>query len=517
MDKDSTNLADQQYECVAEIGEGAYGKVFKARDLKNGGRFVALKRVRVQTSEEGMPLSTIREVAVLRHLETFEHPNVVRLFDVCTVSRTDRETKLTLVFEHVDQDLTTYLDKVPEPGVPTETIKDMMLQLFRGLDFLHSHRVVHRDLKPQNILVTSNGQIKLADFGLARIYSFQMALTSVVVTLWYRAPEVLLQSSYATAVDLWSVGCIFAEMFRRKPLFRGNSDVDQLGKIFDVIGLPEEEDWPNDVALPRNAFTSRPAQPIEKFVPDIDEVGKDLLLKCLAFNPAKRISAYVALSHPYFHDLEKFKDNLDCHMSSSQNSSEVVSQQYILIHGMLGKAGPQQGRSWRSRDTELLSGPAKGYRDGEGTRASLSGEKAERAGPVQPQKSLREELINVYKCLEQGCREDERRLLSVVPCDGTRRNGQKLLQRKFLLNMRRNFFPVQVTVHWNRLSREAVEPPSLEIFQNRLAQSSFTCSETTPLNEGGWTRRSTVAPSNLSHFVILCLPAAATTAADALQ
>uniref|UniRef100_A0A8C9EWT6 cyclin-dependent kinase n=1 Tax=Pavo cristatus TaxID=9049 RepID=A0A8C9EWT6_PAVCR len=334
MDKDGTNLADQQYECVAEIGEGAYGKVFKARDLKNGGRFVALKRVRVQTSEEGMPLSTIREVAVLRHLETFEHPNVVRLFDVCTVSRTDRETKLTLVFEHVDQDLTTYLDKVPEPGVPTETIKDMMLQLFRGLDFLHSHRVVHRDLKPQNILVTSSGQIKLADFGLARIYSFQMALTSVsslksdemnpaqvypdtaavwtlpsvfgVVTLWYRAPEVLLQSSYATPVDLWSVGCIFAEMFRR-----------------NVIGLPEEEDWPNDVALPRNAFASRPAQPIEKFVPDIDEMGKDLLLKCLAFNPAKRISAYAALSHPYFHGLEKCKENLDSHMSSSQNSSEV--------------------------------------------------------------------------------------------------------------------------------------------------------------------------------------------------
>uniref|UniRef100_A0A5F9D0G6 cyclin-dependent kinase n=1 Tax=Oryctolagus cuniculus TaxID=9986 RepID=A0A5F9D0G6_RABIT len=278
MEKDGLSRADQQYECVAEIGEGAYGKVFKARDLKNGGRFVALKRVRVQTGEEGMPLSTIREVAVLRHLETFEHPNVVRLFDVCTVSRTDRETKLTLVFEHVDQDLTTYLDKVPEPGVPTETIKDMMFQLLRGLDFLHSHRVVHRDLKPQNILVTSSGQIKLADFGLARIYSFQMALTSVVVTLWYRAPEVLLQSSYATPVDLWSVGCIFAEMFRRKPLFRGSSDVDQLGKILDVIGLPGEEDWPRDVALPRQAFHSKSAQPIEKFVTDIDELGKDLLL-----------------------------------------------------------------------------------------------------------------------------------------------------------------------------------------------------------------------------------------------
>ncbi|ELK12502.1 Cell division protein kinase 6 [Pteropus alecto] len=432
MEKDSLSRADQQYECVAEIGEGAYGKVFKARDLKNGGRFVALKRVRVQTGEEGMPLSTIREVAVLRHLETFEHPNVVRLFDVCTVSRTDRETKLTLVFEHVDQDLTTYLDKVPEPGVPTETIKDMMFQLLRGLDFLHSHRVVHRDLKPQNILVTSSGQIKLADFGLARIYSFQMALTSVVVTLWYRAPEVLLQSSYATPVDLWSVGCIFAEMFRRKqvwktsvkglrsepgiisrqycqtggqaiteralpgcrpldtqhcdgtapgyisdpvasqsggphwqpqvvtasvswcgvpladkgeqesmllyvtfvrkeetsgpgwlPLFRGSSDVDQLGKILDVIGLPGEEDWPRDVALPRQAFHSKTPQPIEKFVADIDEQGKDLLLKCLTFNPAKRISAYSALSHPYFHDLERCKENLDSHLPPSQNSSEM--------------------------------------------------------------------------------------------------------------------------------------------------------------------------------------------------
>uniref|UniRef100_A0A8I3WTD9 cyclin-dependent kinase n=1 Tax=Callithrix jacchus TaxID=9483 RepID=A0A8I3WTD9_CALJA len=297
MEKDGLSRADQQYECVAEIGEGAYGKVFKARDLKNGGRFVALKRVRVQTGEEGMPLSTIREVAVLRHLETFEHPNVVRLFDVCTVSRTDRETKLTLVFEHVDQDLTTYLDKVPEPGVPTETIKDMMFQLLRGLDFLHSHRVVHRDLKPQNILVTSNGQIKLADFGLARIYSFQMALTSVVVTLWYRAPEVLLQSSYATPVDLWSVGCIFAEMFRRKPLFRGSSDVDQLGKILDVIGLPGEEDWPRDVALPRQAFHAKSAQPIEKFVTDIDELGKDLLL--VSFCDAKLVCTVPMRHLPY--------------------------------------------------------------------------------------------------------------------------------------------------------------------------------------------------------------------------
>ncbi|XP_072105508.1 cyclin-dependent kinase 4 isoform X5 [Mobula birostris] len=222
-----------QYEPVAEIGGGAYGTVYKARDLRSG-KFVALKNVRVHRDEEGLPASTVREVALLKRLEQFDHPNIVRLFDVCATMRADRETKVTLVFEHVDQDLKTYLEKAPAPGLPPETIKDLMKQLLNGLAFLHSHNVVHRDLKPENILVTSRGQVKLADFGLARIYRFQMALTPVVVTLWYRAPEVLLQSTYATPVDLWSTGCIFAEMFCRRPLFCGKSEVDQLGKIFEI-------------------------------------------------------------------------------------------------------------------------------------------------------------------------------------------------------------------------------------------------------------------------------------------
>ncbi|CAL8371981.1 unnamed protein product [Boreogadus saida] len=131
-----------------------------------------------------------------------------------------------------------------------------------------------------------------------------------VVTLWYRAPEVLLQSSYATPVDLWSVGCIFAEMFRRRPLFRGNSDVDQLGKIFDVVGVPSVEDWPQDVALPQTAFTPRPPKPIEDLVPDMDEQGKSLLLQFLAFNPARRISAFAALSHPYFHSVDSLSRSM---------------------------------------------------------------------------------------------------------------------------------------------------------------------------------------------------------------
>ncbi|XP_041097706.1 cyclin-dependent kinase 4 [Polyodon spathula] len=290
-----------QYEPVAEIGGGAYGTVYKARDLQSG-KFVALKSVRVQTDQDGLPLSTVREVALLKRLEQFDHPNIVKLMDVCATIRTDQETKVTLVFEHVDQDLKTYLQKAPAPGLPAERVKDLMKQFLSGLAFLHSNRVVHRDLKPENILVTSRGQVKLADFGLARIYSCHMALTPVVVTLWYRSPEVLLQSTYASPVDIWSTGCIFAEMFRRKPLFCGDSEVDQLGKIFDLIGLPLEGEWPSDVTVPQNAFKHRSPRPIEVYVPEICSQGAELLSEMLTFNPLRRISALKALDHPYFHE-----------------------------------------------------------------------------------------------------------------------------------------------------------------------------------------------------------------------
>uniref|UniRef100_A0AAX7TAV1 Cyclin-dependent kinase 4 n=1 Tax=Astatotilapia calliptera TaxID=8154 RepID=A0AAX7TAV1_ASTCA len=302
-----------QYDPVAEIGGGAYGTVYKARDIESG-QFVALKSVHVRTDQNGLPVSTVREVALLKRLEQFDHPNVVRLMDVCATKGANQETKVTLVFEHVDQDLKTYLEKAPAPGLSPDpwTVllithlnpcsQDLMKQLLCGLAFLHSNRVMHRDLKPENILVTSQGQVKLADFGLARIYSCHMALTPVVVTLWYRPPEVLLQSSYATPVDIWSTGCIFAEMFRRKPLFCGESEMDQLGKIFEVIGLPPEEEWPTDVTLSRKNFPTLTARPITDFVPEINEHGAQLLLKMLTFDPLKRISALNALEHEYFRD-----------------------------------------------------------------------------------------------------------------------------------------------------------------------------------------------------------------------
>uniref|UniRef100_A0A2K5RTI7 Cyclin-dependent kinase 4 n=1 Tax=Cebus imitator TaxID=2715852 RepID=A0A2K5RTI7_CEBIM len=251
---------------VAEIGVSAYGTVYKARD-PHSDHFMALKSKRVPSGGAGggLPISTVREVALLRRLEI----------------------KVTLVFGRVDQDLRMYLDKAPQLCLPAETIEDLM-----SLDFLHANCIIHRDLKPENILVTSGGTVKLADFGLARIYSYQMALTPVVVTLWYRAPEVLLRSTYAIPVDIWSVGCISAEMFRQKPLFCGNSEADQLGKISDLIGLPPEDDWPRDVSLPGGAFHPRGLRPEQSMVPEMEELGAHLLLEMLTFNPHKPISAF---------------------------------------------------------------------------------------------------------------------------------------------------------------------------------------------------------------------------------
>ena len=153
----------------------------------------------------------------------------------------------------------------------------MSWQILNGVDFLHSHRIVHRDLKPQNLLVTREGNIKLTDFGLARIYDFYTLLTSVVVTLWYRSPEVLLGLPYATAVDLWACGCIIAELYLRRPLFEGRYETDQLDKIFAVIGTPSEERWPKEAALMRSNFVHRGGRDLADVIPELDEDGKDLL------------------------------------------------------------------------------------------------------------------------------------------------------------------------------------------------------------------------------------------------
>lgn len=196
-----------------------------------------------------------------------------------------------------------------------------MFQIMRGVDFLHSNRIVHRDLKPQNILIAASGEVKLADFGLARIYEQMQPLTTVVVTLWYRSPEVLLKSSYASPVDIWSCGCIFAELHTRKPIFAGQSEPDQLSRIFQVIGSPPEDEWPLEVSLSWRSFSSCRPLDFQELIPELDSDAKSLLTEMLHFDPNKRLSANQILEHNYFKSEEY--DLYPPIYSSSQNDSST--------------------------------------------------------------------------------------------------------------------------------------------------------------------------------------------------
>lgn len=291
-----------KFQKLEKVGEGTYGVVYKAKDKKTG-ELLALKKIRLEAEDEGIPSTAIREISLLKQLQ---HPNIVRLFDVI---HTDK--KLTLVFEFLDQDLKKYLDACGDAGLETFTIKSFLFQLLRGIAYCHEHRVLHRDLKPQNLLINMGGELKLADFGLARAFGIPVRnYTHEVVTLWYRAPDVLMGSrKYSTSVDMWSVGCIFAEMVNGRPLFPGSSDADQLMKIFKIMGTPNPESWPSMRDLPeyKENFPVYPGVNLKKMVRRLDSVGLDLLQRTLEYDPMKRISAEQALHHSYFKDLKQQK------------------------------------------------------------------------------------------------------------------------------------------------------------------------------------------------------------------
>lgn len=289
----------ERYQRLDVLGEGTYGVVYRATDRVTG-QTVALKKIRLERQEEGIPQTALREVSILQEVH---HVNIVNLLDViCS------DGKLYLVFEFVEHDLKKAVEKrnAPFHGI---MLKKLIFQLLDGLYFCHRHRIVHRDLKPANILLTADNVLKIADFGLARAFQLPMhTYTHEVVTLWYRAPEILLgEKHYTPSVDIWSVGCIFAELARGKVLFRGDSEIGQLFEMFQVLGTPSdlEGSWPGVSRLPdyRDVFPKWVGQSLSQLVPQIDPEGIDLLAGMLRYNPAERISAKEAMNHSWFSEL----------------------------------------------------------------------------------------------------------------------------------------------------------------------------------------------------------------------
>ncbi|BGP17165.1 hypothetical protein JCM10213_006040 [Rhodosporidiobolus nylandii] len=295
------------YERLNEIEEGSYGIVFRAR-CKTTGDIVALKKLKMDKEKNGFPITSLREIQTLM---TAEHENIVRVREVVVG---DTLTQVFIVMDFIEHDLKTLLSNMPTPFLASE-IKTLMLQLLSAMALCHDNWIVHRDLKTSNLLMNNRGQIKVADFGLARTYGEPLGdMTQLVVTLWYRAPELLFGATeYSTAVDMWSIGCIFGELILREPLMPGRGEIDQVNKIFKLLGRPTDEMWPGFRKLPNaksfNIDAAQPYSTLSRTFRYLSASGLDLLGRLLAYDPEKRITAEEALKHPYWDESPLPKDS----------------------------------------------------------------------------------------------------------------------------------------------------------------------------------------------------------------
>lgn len=303
-----------EFERLNKIDEGTYGVVYRAKDKKSG-EIVALKKVKMEKEREGFPLTSLREINILL---SFDHPSIVDVKEVVVGSSLD---SIFMVMEYMEHDLKALMETKKQPFSQSE-VKCLMLQLLEGVKYLHDNWVLHRDLKTSNLLLNNRGELKICDFGLARQYGSPLKpYTHLVVTLWYRAPELLLGAKqYSTAIDMWSLGCIMAELLSKQPLFNGKTEFDQIDKIFRMLGTPNETIWPGFSKLPgvkvnfvKHQYNLlRRKFPATSFTgsPVLSDAGFDLLNKFLTYDPEKRITADAALDHEWFREvpLPKSKD-----------------------------------------------------------------------------------------------------------------------------------------------------------------------------------------------------------------
>ncbi|XP_042054957.1 probable serine/threonine-protein kinase At1g54610 [Salvia splendens] len=341
---------------IDKIGQGTYSNVYKAKDAITG-KVVALKKVRFDKLEPESVRFMAREILILRRLD---HPNVVKLQGLAT-SR--MSCSLYLVFDYMEHDLAGL---VASPGIKfTEPqVKCYMNQLLSGLEHCHNRHVLHRDIKGSNLLIDDGGVLKIADFGLASTFdpNSKQPMTSRVVTLWYRPPELLLGAThYGEGIDLWSAGCILAELFAGKPIITGRTEVEQLHRIFKLCGSPSEEYWKKS-KLP-HATTFKPQQSYKRCIretfKDFPQSALSLIDTLLAIDPSERQTATAALKSEFF-----------------------TAKPYACEPSSLPKYPPSKEMDARRRDEEARRLRAAGKTQADGAKKPRARERATRGAPA---------------------------------------------------------------------------------------------------------------------------------------
>ncbi|KAJ7174296.1 kinase-like domain-containing protein [Mycena filopes] len=298
-----------EYEITTKLGEGTFGEVHKAIHISTR-RSVALKRILMHNEKEGMPVTALREIKILKALN---HPCIVNILDMFVVRSTATDPlSVYMVFPYMDHDLAGLLENERVKLQPSH-IKLYMKQLLEGTEYMHRNHILHRDMKAANLLISNSGSLLIADFGLARAFDSgdnpnregkERKYTNCVVTRWYRPPELLLGArQYGGEVDMWGIGCVLGEMFMRRPILPGTSDLDQLEKIWRLCGSPNQHSWPNFERLPGCEGVTRFESYPRKLTANYEHIGKetcDLMDRLLTCNPRQRITAAQALDHDYF-------------------------------------------------------------------------------------------------------------------------------------------------------------------------------------------------------------------------
>ncbi|XP_057664897.1 cyclin-dependent kinase 12 isoform X1 [Diorhabda carinulata] len=363
--KDWGERCVDMFEVIAQIGEGTYGQVYKAKDV-HANELVALKKVRLENEKEGFPITAVREIKILRQLN---HKNIVNLREIVTdkqdaVDFRKEKGSFYLVFEYMDHDLMGLL----ESGmVDFNELNNacIMKQLLDGLNYCHKKNFLHRDIKCSNILMNNKGEVKLADFGLARLYNAedrQRPYTNKVITLWYRPPELLLgEERYGPAIDIWSCGCILGELFLKKPLFQANAEMMQLDRISRVCGTPTPAVWPSVIKLPLfhtlkpNKLHRRRLREDFVFMPSS---SLDLLDKMLELDPEKRITAEDALKSAWLRNINPEQISApelptwqDCHELWSKKRKRQIREQAEAMQNL-----PPGKPSLMGRPEKIMSG-----------------------------------------------------------------------------------------------------------------------------------------------------------------